>query len=115
MHYFLCKVVRAGLRRWPDGGVPNLTNYMPSQAEQKELSRGLQARIHVHERRMSAELGRWQAEADRADALAGRIGAAENERDAAIKRLRGEVLPTHNIIVPFVLNHSTKRSKHWRK
>lgn len=46
---------------------------------------------------MSAELGRWRAEADRADELAGRIGAAEDERDAAIKRWEFgqlEFLPT---------------------
>lgn len=56
------------------------------QAEQKERCRGLEARLHVNERRLSAELGRWRAEADRSDVLAGRIGAAEAEREAAVKR-----------------------------
>lgn len=60
------------------------------QEEQKERCRGLEARLHVHERRHSAELGRWRAEADRADELAGKIGSAENERDAAIKRYSKE-------------------------
>lgn len=56
------------------------------QAEQKEKCRELEARLRVHERRLAAEVGRWKEEADRADEMSGRIGAAESGRDAAIKR-----------------------------
>lgn len=56
------------------------------QAEQKEKCRDLEARLRVHERRLSAEVGRWKEEADRADEMSGRIGSAESERDAAVKR-----------------------------
>ncbi|CAM9339472.1 unnamed protein product [Ectocarpus fasciculatus] len=56
------------------------------QEEQKEKTRGLEARVHVHERRLSAEVGRWKEEADRADEMSGKIGAAESERDAAVRR-----------------------------
>lgn len=42
--------------------------------------------MHVHERRLSAEVGRWKDEADRADEMSGRIEAAESMRDAAVKR-----------------------------
>lgn len=57
-----------------------------TKVEQKEKCRGLEARLRVHERRLSAEVGRWKEEADRADEMSGRIGAAESERDAAVKR-----------------------------
>ncbi|CAN0341971.1 unnamed protein product, partial [Ectocarpus sp. 12 AP-2014] len=56
------------------------------QEEQKEKTRGLEARVRVHERRLSAEVGRWKEEADRADEMSGKIGAAESERDAAVTR-----------------------------
>lgn len=56
------------------------------QAEQKEKCRSLEARLRVHERQLSTEMGRWKEEADRADEMSGRIGAAESERDAAVKR-----------------------------
>ncbi|CAM9665429.1 unnamed protein product, partial [Scytosiphon promiscuus] len=62
------------------------------QAEQKEKSRELEARLRVHERRLAAELGRWKEEADRADEMSGRIGAAESGRDAALKRRLEESL-----------------------
>lgn len=42
----------------------------------------------MQEARLSAELGRWRVEADRADSLTGRIATAEAERDVADKRLR---------------------------
>lgn len=68
-------------------GRPCLFRERPNpQAELTEKCRGLEARLHVHERRHSAELGRWRAEADRADELAGKIGTAENERDVAVKK-----------------------------
>lgn len=54
--------------------------------EQKERCRALEARLHVHERRLSAELRRWKEEADRADKMSGRIKAAERERDRAVIR-----------------------------
>lgn len=56
------------------------------QAQQKEKGRELEARLRVHERRLAAELGRWKEEADRADEMSGKIGAAESRRDAAVKR-----------------------------
>ncbi|CAN0536760.1 unnamed protein product, partial [Ectocarpus sp. 12 AP-2014] len=46
------------------------------QEEEKEKTRGLEARVRVHERRLSAEVGRWKEEADRADEMSGKIGAA---------------------------------------
>ncbi|CAN0141662.1 unnamed protein product [Pylaiella littoralis] len=61
------------------------------QAEQKEKCRDLEARLRVHERRLSAEVGRWKDEADRADEMSGRIGAAESRRDAAVKSRQEEL------------------------
>lgn len=82
-----------------------------TQAEQKERCRGLEARLHVHERRLSAELGRWKKEANRADEMSGKIGAAESERDAVVARCdnttteRGSTTTLYglqNIITPLV-------------
>lgn len=57
-----------------------------AQEEQKDRCRTLEARLHVHERRLAAEIGRWKEEADRADEMAGKIGAAESKRDDAVTR-----------------------------
>ena len=46
----------------------------------------LDARLHVYERRLSAEIGRWKEEADKADIMSASIGAAERDRDHALKR-----------------------------
>ncbi|CAM9797702.1 unnamed protein product [Ascophyllum nodosum] len=56
------------------------------QEEQKERCRVLDARLHVYERRLSAEIGRWKEEADKADIMSASIGAAERDRDHALKR-----------------------------
>jgi len=56
------------------------------KAEMGERCRSLEARLRVHERRLSAEVGRWKEEADRADEMSGRIEAAEGDRAAAVKR-----------------------------